>query len=244
MEPLAALGLASNIVQIADFAGRMIARSKEIYNSTEGTLSIHVYLEDAAKNLQELSRDLVEETSDPGARRPGAMNVQSERERRDARLLWEIREKKAKKKEEEEDEQRARDAARREGHPAPGKIVGGQAKTKEEKRWRKKRRDEAKKVEEEKRSRANEEQKRLDEDAQQLRTAEKQLLALSMDTKRITNKIINACQKLKSDHKSSRFQSVRQAFRSVWSESQIKSLETDLENIRRQTDTALLFSVR
>jgi hypothetical protein len=244
MEPLLALGLASNIVQIADFSGRMISRSKEIHNSANGALSIHTYLEDAARNLEELSRDLVGERTDTNAFRQEAADAQIQKERRDAKLLWQVREKAFKKKAEEEAKEKIKDAGRQEGLPKSGKIIGGRVITKEDKKKKQKQKDELEKMEAEERARADEEQKKIEADTQQMRTAEQQLVTLSTDTKRITKKIIDVLQKLKSDDQHSKFQSVRQAFRSVWSESQIKSLETDLDNIRKQTDTALLFSVR
>ncbi|KAH7083032.1 hypothetical protein BKA63DRAFT_142272 [Paraphoma chrysanthemicola] len=56
--------------------------------------------------------------------------------------------------------------------------------------------------------------------------------------------MINSIQKFKSEGSKSKFQSMHQAFRSIWSESRLKAMETSLDNIRKQTDTALLFSVR
>jgi hypothetical protein len=58
MDPISALGLASNIIQIVDFAARIISRSYEIYNSTDGQLQDHAILDDAAQNLSELYADL------------------------------------------------------------------------------------------------------------------------------------------------------------------------------------------
>lgn len=58
MEPLAALGLASNIIQIADFSSRLLAKSREIYTSAEGTIEEHALLRDSATNLAELSAAL------------------------------------------------------------------------------------------------------------------------------------------------------------------------------------------
>ncbi|KAF2110995.1 hypothetical protein BDV96DRAFT_193895 [Lophiotrema nucula] len=62
MDPFSALGLASNIIQIIDFTGRLVSQSKEIYQSTEGTLDTCVQLEEAAKNLTELCQDLEQNT--------------------------------------------------------------------------------------------------------------------------------------------------------------------------------------
>jgi hypothetical protein len=67
MEPLVALGIASNIVQIVDFAGRILSRSKEISTSGNGSLAIHSHLVDVARNLRELSNELSEEAPGPTA---------------------------------------------------------------------------------------------------------------------------------------------------------------------------------
>ncbi|KAL1613149.1 hypothetical protein SLS60_001381 [Paraconiothyrium brasiliense] len=55
MEPLSALGLASSVIQIVDFSGRLLAKSREIYTSAEGTIEEHGLLEESANNLAELS---------------------------------------------------------------------------------------------------------------------------------------------------------------------------------------------
>lgn len=183
MEPLIALGLASSIIQIVDFSGRVISRSKEIYTSDNGTLKIHGDLEEAAKNLQELSHELIEDVPPPKA-----YQSEDKRERREMRARGEF------------------------------KWVGPIEKIVEWKtEWK---------------------------ETQQQRMAEKQLLALSVETKKITDDIIHAIQQLKSNSSSTRFQSVRHAFRSIWGEERLKCLETGLESIRRQIDTALLFSLR
>lgn len=58
MDPLTALGLASNVIQIVDFTSRLLSNSKEIYDSADGTLEMHRSLRQAATNLQELSAEL------------------------------------------------------------------------------------------------------------------------------------------------------------------------------------------
>ena len=58
MESLAALGVASNIIQIVDFSFRMVSRGHELYRSAEGKAAEHVRLESAASNLSELLEDL------------------------------------------------------------------------------------------------------------------------------------------------------------------------------------------
>lgn len=56
MEPLAALGIASNIIQVVDFASRLISRSHELYQSADGKLTDHMVLDSAAQNLLVLSK--------------------------------------------------------------------------------------------------------------------------------------------------------------------------------------------
>ena len=54
MEPLVAVGLASNIIQIVEFAGKIVSRSQEIYHSPVGILASHNILQEAGRNLSEL----------------------------------------------------------------------------------------------------------------------------------------------------------------------------------------------
>jgi hypothetical protein len=60
MEPLAALGIASNIIQIVDFASRLVSRGHELYQSADGRLAGHDVLDSAAENLSTLVIDLFE----------------------------------------------------------------------------------------------------------------------------------------------------------------------------------------
>lgn len=54
MDPLSALSLASNIIQVVDFSSRIITQSYEIYKSSDGSMAEHAILDDAAKNPSEL----------------------------------------------------------------------------------------------------------------------------------------------------------------------------------------------
>ncbi|OCL12856.1 hypothetical protein AOQ84DRAFT_372705 [Glonium stellatum] len=54
MDPLTALGFASNIIQIVDFTVKIISRGHELYDSADGILKDHAILEDAANNLSKL----------------------------------------------------------------------------------------------------------------------------------------------------------------------------------------------
>ncbi|KAI4909064.1 hypothetical protein J4E85_011638 [Alternaria conjuncta] len=58
MEPLAALGIAGNIIQIVDFASSLVSRSHELYQSADGKLADHTVLHSAAQNLLGLCDEL------------------------------------------------------------------------------------------------------------------------------------------------------------------------------------------
>jgi hypothetical protein len=55
MDPLTALGLASNIVQFVDFSGKLISATHEIYTSASGARNENVELESLAQNLKHLA---------------------------------------------------------------------------------------------------------------------------------------------------------------------------------------------
>lgn len=59
MESIAALGLASNIIQIVDFSSRVISRIEEVYHSPDGQTVEYAALSIAAKRLDELSTSLL-----------------------------------------------------------------------------------------------------------------------------------------------------------------------------------------
>jgi len=58
MDPLSALSLASNIIQIVDFSSRIVSRGYELYNSADGRTEEHAMLDNAAENLSRLYEDL------------------------------------------------------------------------------------------------------------------------------------------------------------------------------------------
>ncbi|KAH8592623.1 hypothetical protein B0O99DRAFT_629379 [Bisporella sp. PMI_857] len=58
-DPLTALGLASNIVQIITFTSDLISKGREIYKSADGTLVENLELETITTSLQGLSKELV-----------------------------------------------------------------------------------------------------------------------------------------------------------------------------------------
>lgn len=58
MDPLTALGLASNIIQLISFTSDLVSKGREIYKSADGALIEHMELETIAKSLQDLSADL------------------------------------------------------------------------------------------------------------------------------------------------------------------------------------------
>lgn len=152
MEALAAVSLASNILQFVEFAGKLVSRSTEIYHSADGRLNTYTVLEEAAENLTDLSRRLREESV--------------------------------------------------------GSSSLGAAKTDN--------------------------------------LAERQLLQLCKESREITTEIVENINKVKANAGagSKALQSVAQAIRCVWNEREIKDLETRLQNIRQQINTALLFSLR
>ncbi|KAH8746655.1 hypothetical protein BGZ57DRAFT_972296 [Hyaloscypha finlandica] len=57
-DPLTALGLASNIVQLITFASSLVSKTREISKSANGALVENLELEAIASNLQELSRGI------------------------------------------------------------------------------------------------------------------------------------------------------------------------------------------
>jgi hypothetical protein len=59
MDPLTALGLASNIVQLISFSSDLVAKGREIYQSTDGTLVENLELETITKSLRELSDGVI-----------------------------------------------------------------------------------------------------------------------------------------------------------------------------------------
>jgi hypothetical protein len=68
MESIAALSLASNIIQVVDFSARIISSTHQLYTSNDGKLEEHAVLEAATKNLSELYEDLLR-SSKPNAHR-------------------------------------------------------------------------------------------------------------------------------------------------------------------------------
>jgi hypothetical protein len=58
MDPLSAVGLASNIVQFVDFASTLVSKGAEIYKSAEGSTAIHGDLRASTERLQALSNAL------------------------------------------------------------------------------------------------------------------------------------------------------------------------------------------
>ncbi|OCL07889.1 hypothetical protein AOQ84DRAFT_222459 [Glonium stellatum] len=59
MDPLSALGLASNIVQLVQFVGVVISDSHELYSSIDGALQRNSALEEVARNLVEMNSEIM-----------------------------------------------------------------------------------------------------------------------------------------------------------------------------------------
>jgi Fibronectin type III-like domain len=51
METLAIVGLIGNVVQFVDFSGKLIAKSTELYRSSEGALAENIDVETATNHL-------------------------------------------------------------------------------------------------------------------------------------------------------------------------------------------------
>jgi hypothetical protein len=77
LEPISALGLAGNVIQFADFAGKLISKGNEYYKSVDGALVEHTELKVVGKRLADLSEGL--ETS-----------LQARRQQREAEWLLEL----------------------------------------------------------------------------------------------------------------------------------------------------------
>lgn len=71
MEALAAVGLASSIVQFVDFATKIISKGYQYQKSVDGVLDENVELQAIADNLDQLSKGLItsKEKTSPSARR-------------------------------------------------------------------------------------------------------------------------------------------------------------------------------
>ncbi|KAF2113604.1 hypothetical protein BDV96DRAFT_613546 [Lophiotrema nucula] len=69
MDPISALGLASNIIQFVQFAGKLISESQEAYESIDGVSQRNANLEGIANDLLNLHQQLLKDAS---SRTPGA----------------------------------------------------------------------------------------------------------------------------------------------------------------------------
>lgn len=78
MESIAALSLASNIIQVIDFSSRLVSRGRELYKSADGSLAEHAVLSDAARNLFELQEEL--QLSDTSGSHKKLIKLQKESE--------------------------------------------------------------------------------------------------------------------------------------------------------------------
>jgi len=58
LDPLAALGLASSIVQLISFTSDLVAKGRDIYQSSDGTLVENLELEAITKSLEDLSLEV------------------------------------------------------------------------------------------------------------------------------------------------------------------------------------------
>jgi hypothetical protein len=81
MDPLTALGLASNIIQLITFASDLVSKGCEIYKSSEGVLVENLELETITTTLQELSKSV---------QRPDRSSPRSQRLTKTERKLHEL----------------------------------------------------------------------------------------------------------------------------------------------------------
>ena len=58
MDPLTIIGLVGNIVQFVDFSGKLISKSTELYQSSEGALAANIDTETATNHLVLLNNKL------------------------------------------------------------------------------------------------------------------------------------------------------------------------------------------
>ena len=66
LESMAALGLASNIIQFVDFGCRLFSKSRELYQSTEDSVAEHIELDNIASFLSRISQTLTVSNPSPG----------------------------------------------------------------------------------------------------------------------------------------------------------------------------------
>ena len=78
-EALAALGVASNIVQLIGFTSSLISTGSELYKSSDGELVEHTELEAIANHLQTLNRQIIWEPKLDAQRRRQSL-TKSERQ--------------------------------------------------------------------------------------------------------------------------------------------------------------------
>jgi ribosomal protein L17 len=62
MDPLSALSIASAVIQIVDFSSKVIARTREVYQSADGSIEEITLIEDATANLDDLMTELMSKT--------------------------------------------------------------------------------------------------------------------------------------------------------------------------------------
>ena len=77
MDPLSALGLASNIIQLVQFAGKLISESQEAYESIDGASRRNADVEGIANDLLSLHAQLLRDASSQTAgAKPSAAQAQ------------------------------------------------------------------------------------------------------------------------------------------------------------------------
>jgi hypothetical protein len=58
LDPISALNVASAVITFLEFSGNVLGTAREVYRSTDHTISEHVELSKVTKDLQEICREL------------------------------------------------------------------------------------------------------------------------------------------------------------------------------------------
>jgi hypothetical protein len=72
MDPISALGLATNIIQFIEYAAQLVSGCHDIYRSANGALDSHAALENVAKRLNSLAQDVLGCRPPPTAKQSNA----------------------------------------------------------------------------------------------------------------------------------------------------------------------------
>lgn len=88
MDPLSALSISTAVVQFLDFGNKVLSKSTEIYNSTQGASLENQHVEAVAANMLDLSRQLEEQESKLSWQISGPISESEARSRRHRSSQW------------------------------------------------------------------------------------------------------------------------------------------------------------